>query len=97
VPQLPPHLFGMTSKMKIERRWDGEDDIAVQAQLCQSRRDVMCEGLARMDGLVQNPVAGVFVRMKIAHSLVPNGFSEVRRGNDGVDQRGGHPRGRRRQ
>ena len=44
---------------------DCEDDIAVQAQLYQNRRDVMCEGLARMGWPVDVPKAGMFVWVKI--------------------------------
>jgi alanine-synthesizing transaminase len=44
---------------------DCEDDIAIQAQLYQSRRDVMCEGLERMGWPVEKPKAGMFVWVKI--------------------------------
>ncbi len=44
---------------------DCEDDIASQAQLYQSRRDVMCEGLARMGWPLEKPKAGMFVWVKI--------------------------------
>ena len=44
---------------------DCEDDIAVQAQLYQNRRDVMCEGLERMGWPVEKPKAGMFVWVKI--------------------------------
>jgi alanine-synthesizing transaminase len=44
---------------------DCEDDIAVQAQLYQSRRDIMCEGLERMGWPVERPKAGMFVWVKI--------------------------------
>jgi len=44
---------------------DCEDDIATQVQLYQNRRDVMCEGLARMDWPVEIPKAGMFVWVKI--------------------------------
>jgi alanine-synthesizing transaminase len=44
---------------------DCEDDIADQAQLYQSRRDVMCEGLVRMGWPVKKPMAGMFVWVKI--------------------------------
>ena len=40
---------------------DCEADIAAQAQLYQSRRDVMCEGLTRMGWPVEKPKAGMFV------------------------------------
>jgi len=44
---------------------DCEADIATQAQLYQSRRDVMCEGLARMGWPVEKPKAGMFVWVEI--------------------------------
>lgn len=44
---------------------DCEEDIAAQAQLYQSRRDVMCEGLERMGWPVEKPKAGMFVWVKI--------------------------------
>jgi alanine-synthesizing transaminase len=44
---------------------DCEDDIASQAHLYQSRRDVMCEGLERMGWPVEKPKAGMFVWVKI--------------------------------
>jgi len=44
---------------------DCEADIAAQAQLYQSRRDVMCEGLERMGWPVEKPKAGMFVWVKI--------------------------------
>ena len=44
---------------------DCEDDITVQAQLYQNRRDVMCEGLERMGWPVEKPKAGMFVWVKI--------------------------------
>jgi len=44
---------------------DCEADIAAQAQLYQSRRDVMCEGLTRMGWPVEKPKAGMFVWVKI--------------------------------
>jgi alanine-synthesizing transaminase len=44
---------------------DCEADIAVQASIYQSRRDVMCEGLERMGWPVEKPKAGMFVWVKI--------------------------------
>ena len=44
---------------------DCEADIAAQAALYQSRRDVMCEGLERMGWPVEKPKAGMFVWVKI--------------------------------
>jgi len=44
---------------------DCEADIAAQARLYQSRRDVMCEGLTRMGWPVAKPKAGMFVWVKI--------------------------------
>jgi alanine-synthesizing transaminase len=44
---------------------DCEDDIAAQARLYQSRRDVMCEGLERMGWPVERPKAGMFVWVRI--------------------------------
>ena len=44
---------------------DCEDDITVQAQLYQNRRDVMCEGLERMGWPVEKPKAGMFVWVRI--------------------------------
>lgn len=44
---------------------DCEEDIEAQAQLYQSRRDVMCEGLERMGWPVEKPKAGMFVWVKI--------------------------------
>ena len=44
---------------------DCEPDIASQAMLYQSRRDVMCEGLMRMGWEVDVPKAGMFVWVRI--------------------------------
>jgi alanine-synthesizing transaminase len=44
---------------------DCEEDIANQVQLYQNRRDVMCEGLARMGWPVEKPKAGMFIWVKI--------------------------------
>jgi alanine-synthesizing transaminase len=44
---------------------DCEADIAAQARLYQSRRDVMCEGLERMGWPVERPKAGMFVWVRI--------------------------------
>lgn len=44
---------------------DCEDDITIQAQLYQNRRDVMCEGLERMGWPVEKPKAGMFVWIRI--------------------------------
>ncbi len=42
-----------------------DEDIAKQVQIYQNRRDVMCEGLERMDWPVTKPKAGMFVWAKI--------------------------------
>lgn len=44
---------------------DCEDDVKIQAQLYQNRRDVMCEGLVRMGWPVKKPKAGMFVWVRI--------------------------------
>ncbi|MDL2269108.1 aminotransferase class I/II-fold pyridoxal phosphate-dependent enzyme [Desulfosarcina sp. OttesenSCG-928-A07] len=44
---------------------DCEDDIAVQAEIYQNRRDVMCDYLEKMGWPVERPKAGMFVWVKI--------------------------------
>ncbi len=44
---------------------DCDDNIVEQAASYQQRRDVMCEGLTRMDWEVEKPKAGMFLWAKI--------------------------------
>jgi alanine-synthesizing transaminase len=53
-----------------------EEDITSQVEIYQNRRDVLCEGLERMDWPVEKPKAGMFVWTKIPEPFDKMGSME---------------------
>lgn len=53
-----------------------DEDISSQVGIYQSRRDVLCEGLERMDWPVEKPKAGMFVWTKIPEPYAKMGSME---------------------
>ncbi len=53
-----------------------QEEIGVQVQKYQDRRDILCEGLERMDWKVEKPRAGMFVWVKLPEPYLQMGSME---------------------
>jgi alanine-synthesizing transaminase len=58
-------IFSAIQVAGIVAMRDCDDTISEQVAIYQKRRDVLCEGLVRMDWEVEKPKAGMFVWVKI--------------------------------
>ncbi len=66
-------IFSAIQVAGIVAMRDCEDSIKEQVEVYQNRRDVLCEGLERMDWQVEVPKAGMFLWVKIPEPFIQMG------------------------
>ena len=76
--QLPPYLFGMINKMKMEKRRNGDDviDLGMGNPIDPTPEAVtqkLCEGLEKMGWPVNKPQAGMFAWVKLPEQFAKLG------------------------